>query len=118
MYLAIPSSVIYPSDMYAEQLKRNSEIQEKFSGRTNLTIEDLRSNLLAINVFYNSLSYLSFTEHAKIHVVDLVSNVGGTLGLFLGISFLSFAEIFECVFYLAMAFLTRHRNSSPIIIKF
>ena len=111
-YLAVPSSVIYPSDMFAAQLKRNSDVQEKFNGRTNITTEELRSNLLVINVFYSSLSYQSFTESPKTQVVDLVSNIGGILGLFLGLSFISFADFFDCVFYLLMAFLSRHANSS------
>ncbi len=32
---------------------------------------------------------------AQMTVFDLISNIGGNLGLFIGISFLSFAELIE-----------------------
>jgi len=34
----------------------------------------------------------------KTELFTIISNIGGTLGLFLGISFLSFIEIFEILF--------------------
>jgi len=36
-------------------------------------------------------------KDAKIEIVDLVSGIGGLLGLFLGMSFLSLAEIIEII---------------------
>ena len=54
--------------------------------------------MVSINIFYDDLSYTAITEDAKMSQVDLVSNLGGLLGLFIGISFLSFGEIFEALF--------------------
>ena len=34
------------------------------------------------------------------NLIDLISGIGGILGLFLGVSFLSFIEIFELIFEL------------------
>ena len=42
-------------------------------------------------------------------LIDLVAYIGGTLGLFLGVSFLSFAEIFEIFF--EMIFLAIEHNA-------
>lgn len=60
-----------------------------------MTLEELRSNLLYISVFYSELSYRKFYEVQKVDIIDLISNIGGTLGLFLGMSFLSFVEVID-----------------------
>lgn len=112
-YTTSASSSIYPSDMFASMMKDNPRIQSLFYGRTNVTPEELRKNILSINVFYTSLSYQSFTEVAKIQISDLVSSIGGTLGLFLGVSFLTFIEIFDLFFYLLLAYHHRSKKIYP-----
>lgn len=45
------------------------------------------------------------TEQLKMELFDFVSNIGGTMSVFLGVSFLSFIEIFENlleVFYILL----------------
>jgi hypothetical protein len=46
------------------------------------------------------------SEKAKTEPYNFISNIGGTLGLFLGISFLSFIEILEII-YEIICFLNR-----------
>jgi hypothetical protein len=46
-------------------------------------------------IFYESLSYTVIDQVPKMNILDLISNIGGNLGLFIGVSFLSFAEIIE-----------------------
>ena len=53
---------------------------------------------LLLNIYYDSLSYTTIDETPKTEWIDLISNTGGTLGLFLGISVLSLGEIFEIIF--------------------
>jgi hypothetical protein len=60
----------------------------------NLTSADL-NDLVFASVFYNDLEYTSISQLPKMDFFDLISNIGGSLGLFIGISFLSFAEIIE-----------------------
>ncbi len=50
-------------------------------------------------------------KDAKIEIVDLVSGIGGLLGLFLGMSFLSFAEIIEMFLEALSFFLQRSKNN-------
>jgi hypothetical protein len=57
----------------------------------NLQIE----NYVSFAVFYESLQYTVIDQMAQMNVFDLISNIGGNLGLFIGISFLSFAELIE-----------------------
>lgn len=75
-----------------------------------MTLEELRANLLDISIFYSELGYRKFYEIEKMNIIDLVSNVGGTLGLFLGMSFLSFVEIIDI--FLNILFSLMCRSSS------
>lgn len=66
------------------------------------TYEQLNKNFIAIYVYYKDLTYTHIGQEAKTPVFDLVSNIGGIVGVFLGVSFLSFIELieilFECLF--------------------
>ena len=50
-----------------------------------------------INIYYDLLEYTEIVEVEKTSLIDLFSSIGGTLGLFLGMSFLSIIEIFELI---------------------
>jgi hypothetical protein len=52
-------------------------------------------NYVFFNVYYGNLQYTVIDQIAQMNVFDLISNIGGNLGLFIGISFLSFAELIE-----------------------
>ena len=52
-------------------------------------------NIVNFNLFYSSLDYTMIDQIGKMDGFDLISNIGGNLGLFIGISFLSFAELIE-----------------------
>jgi hypothetical protein len=57
---------------------------------------------LKLRVYYQSLKYTSITQIPKTKVFDLISNLGGTLGLFIGVSFVTLFEfgelLIECFF--------------------
>lgn len=123
-YTTSSSSVVFPSDLYASRMINNDYMKSLlgFTSDSNLTINDVRSRMLAVNVHYASLAYQSFSESPKTEVVDLVSSIGGTLGLFLGVSFLSFIEIFDLVVCLLIASTNRMSrveaiggSSNPVI---
>jgi hypothetical protein len=48
-----------------------------------------------IKMFYRSLKFTQIRQEPKTQLIDLVSNIGGTFGLFIGISFVSLFEITE-----------------------
>ena len=91
-------SMQYPSKNYALELANNSKIRSFFPKGYNITQDDLKQSILFLNIYYDDLSYTVITESPKILIVNLVSNIGGILGLFVGISFLSFGELFEMFF--------------------
>ena len=59
------------------------------------------------------MSFTKISQMAKTDIWDLVSNIGGNSGLFIGISFLSFAEIIELI--VELLFIIMERNSVIIV---
>ena len=81
--------------------------QKNFSNsiiRSNKTTESYIENMVILNVYYDSLLYSSIDETPKMDWFDLVSNIGGTLGLFTGISLLSFCEIIELAYVIIQSY--------------
>ena len=55
-------------------------------------------NILNLFISYNSLSYLNYEESPTVSIYNLVSNIGGVIGLLLGMSLLSIFEVLELIF--------------------
>lgn len=54
-------------------------------------------NQTQLSFYVNDFSTLEIKQSAKITSFDLISSIGGLLGVFVGVSFLSFMEIFEFI---------------------
>ena len=101
----------YPSQVYADSLLRQKYIQEKFINKTdNLNYEKIKSSILSLNIYYSSFDLFKITEVESISLIDLISSIGGTLGLYIGISILSFFEILEFIFKF-FVLIINHKNS-------
>ena len=59
------------------------------------TQNEIDKNFVSFAIYYENLQYTTIDQMAQMNVFDLISNIGGNLGLFIGISFLSFAELIE-----------------------
>ena len=59
------------------------------------TYEEVKKNYISISVYYPNLIYTYIKQNPKTEIFDLVSSVGGTFGLFLGISFIGIIEVLE-----------------------
>lgn len=70
--------------------KSSSEILKGF--------EYFKKNFLMVKIYFEDNRYTEFTEMPKTTAIDLLSSIGGTLGLFLGISVLSIMELVEIFF--------------------
>ena len=58
----------------------------------------MNKNLIIIYVYYKELKYTLISQQPKTEIFDLISKIGGILGLFMGISFMSLIEILEILF--------------------
>jgi len=62
------------------------------------TYEQVNKNFFEFFVYYKTLKYTLISQEPQQNIVGIISNIGGIFGLLLGISFLSFIEIFEIIF--------------------
>lgn len=69
------------------------------------------SERLIVNVFYNEMFYSLIEDSPAITVDSLLALIGGSLGLFLGASFLTLLEAVEFTYYTCFyCFVRRRRN--------
>ena len=62
-------------------------------------------NLLELHIDHDSSSFIEINQEPKMNFNDLVSELGGHLHLFVGMSIMSFVELTELfVFFLIIAF--------------
>ena len=95
------SSSQYPTKTYKTILSYKINNSEIFNSAKD---ELARTSILALNVFYRSDMFKTIKEKPSIEGEIFVSNIGGALGLFLGISVLSLVELFEILFEICLAF--------------
>ena len=68
---------------------------------------DIGSNsngIVELKVFYLDLRYTEIRQTPKMSGYSLLNEIGGALGLFVGITFLSLFEFLEYLFEIAMVF--------------
>ncbi len=61
----------------------------------NNTSPSITKNCIYFNVFYEDLSTTYTTESPSLTAISLFGNIGGNLGLFIGMSILTFIELVE-----------------------
>lgn len=72
------------------QLRNNDYLRER---HPNSTWQEVRDTILLLRIFYDELKYTHQSQIPKWQIADFVSAIGGTLGLFMGMSFMSLFEI-------------------------
>jgi len=95
----------YPSDNYFDILKNNQQLQKTVFKSKNWSY--IRNSILKVNINFETLSYKYIRENVIMSVVDLLAYIGGQMSLFLGISVLSFFEIFELLYEVTQIFLKK-----------
>lgn len=81
-YEVVPSFSTFPS------LAAVNNIAERY----NVSRETLRNNYLKVHVFYKSLSISREITERSYSLTELIANIGGNMGLFLGASIISLTE--------------------------
>lgn len=109
----------YPTNSYFKSLISNNPlIKSKYK---NQSFDEMRQSMVRINIYYDQMFQISITENIKTEVSDLVANIGGLLGLFLGFSFLSLIELIELFCKIFTIIIKKKKNnvisSSKIDVK-
>ena len=94
----IPSYASYPTPAsVAAMLRKIKNFSQIYFGddQADLSYEKLKDSVLALNVYYDSIMYTQVDDSPAQDIGSVLSNIGGLLGLFIGISVLSFLEVVE-----------------------
>ena len=81
-------------NLFSNFINSKPNLLSDFNGRP-VNAETARRNFVNVNLYYNALAYTLSTETSSMDVVSLLANIGGTMGLFLGVSLLHVCEIVE-----------------------
>lgn len=95
-YSMAVSSDQYPTRNYAKLMMATKLDQLKELLQTeNVTYEMIKNNFASVYIKFENLAVTEKIEQQAVTFVNLISNIGGTVGLFIGISVLSVMEFFE-----------------------
>ena len=83
------------SSSFSKYPTRSYERSNALANLFDLYGDKLKENILKVNIYFNDLSVNTISETAKVKVVDLLSNLGGVLGGFIGFSVLTFLEFVD-----------------------
>ncbi|CAB3407393.1 unnamed protein product [Caenorhabditis bovis] len=60
---------------------------------TNLTIRHIKQNFAVINIFFQEMFYTSYSQVQATSIVEILSDIGGNMGMFHGMSVITITEI-------------------------
>jgi len=111
-------STNYIINTYNEQLPVTGNISLRAKSDVGLfnfsTYEEVNKHFIVLYIYYKNLNYKFISQNPKTEMFNFISNIGGLLGVFLGVSFLSFIEIFEIIYEIIIILIsmTRLQNNS------
>lgn len=107
----------FPSPYYSNILIKYDKMNRSFRNYT--TYNEVRSSVLAVNVYYNDIAFTIIDEVPSKSTAQFFSELGGILGLYIGVSLLSFVEILEMGFKIfQLYFLDKFKETSKAKVFF
>jgi len=97
----------YPSTTLYNYLANNTAYTQSFLINTGKVFSSTTatSYLISINVFYPFTEYTLITESPKTFIFDLISQIGGSMGMLLGFSMFHLIELVEILLLVLFSFL-------------
>ncbi|KAL8582114.1 hypothetical protein ACOMHN_004034 [Nucella lapillus] len=93
------SSRPWPNQEYAKHILVKTACRRITAEKCQLLktkdAHQLSREFVKLNIFYEDLNYENITEEPDYETVQFISDVGGTLGLWIGLSVLSLIEVFQ-----------------------
>jgi hypothetical protein len=93
----------YPSKEYFNRIKNDMTPPD-------MSLSEYRETHLVLNVYFASQEYTEIRETPKMSPFDLISNLGGVLGIFLGLSIFTLAEVMEILILMISLFFRKRLN--------
>jgi hypothetical protein len=88
------SSYVLTGELFYDYIQDHPNLLVDFVNRP-ITIENALDSFTALNVYYRYNYYTLSTQSPSMDMVSLLANLGGTLGLFIGISLIQLCEIID-----------------------
>ena len=85
-------------------------VRAKYKNLTAMTYESIKRNVMEVEVYYGDLQYTGLSEVEYISIMGFLSRIGRLFGLLLGMSILSFIQIFELIIVLNLFFIEKINN--------
>ena len=86
--------LIDPQRIFNDELSRNiTKFTYNLSSDIELADEKFRRDIAVLNFFFDTPIITAIQQELKTTVFDMISAIGGTLGLFTGISVITMAEL-------------------------
>ena len=101
-FIVTPSSVSAPAKAFLSTFKQqveSSSIPLPVNWSTTW-ISEIQNNYVAVDIVAENTRVETYEEDSSISRVDLVSNIGGVTGLWIGVSFLTLMEVVEMLYRL------------------
>ncbi|CAF0803389.1 unnamed protein product [Brachionus calyciflorus] len=100
----------YPTPSYTDFFMAYDALIKK--GARNFTsYSNVKESILAVNVYFDDIGYTFVEEKPSKTIEQLVADIGGFLGLCIGISFLSIAEIFDSILKVILLFFQKKSDT-------
>ena len=114
-YKTYQTSNLFDPEIYLDVVRERTNFLSEYDDQT-LSDAAIRSGLVKVNIYYESLSYTQVQETVKINEVSLIATIGGFMGMFLGASLMTFVEIFDIMikFFMRKSNEKKARLSMPI----
>ena len=85
----------------------NDYLENNFNTSSNQKYR--KENFLTLKIYYKSLIQRKIIKTAKNSISDMIGDIGGILGCFLGASLISMAEIFELILKIVFRFFVNNK---------
>jgi hypothetical protein len=84
-----------PTEHYLDLLRNENKVISKFSDISLISDQTLKNSVASVRIYYETLSYKKTEDKAQWHLIDLIANQGGILGLLIVILKFICEKIFQ-----------------------
>lgn len=89
----------FPTRNYAYKLLQNrNDFYSRLFQTKNITYDMFKKSVTSMYIYFEDLIITEIVESPSVQFVDLISNIGGLVGLFIGFSVLTLVEFIELAF--------------------
>ena len=92
----------------------NLEYFTNMTGTNRSAWEDITENIVHLQIYFDSMEYTVVRETPAFGLYDLIANIGGLLGLFLGASLITIMELLEQGMFASYNMITRKHMGNKV----